>query len=28
MKTPSRDPGDLEIADGAEATLQKPEKTK
>ena len=28
MKTPSRDPGDLRIADGAEATLQIPEKAK
>ena len=28
VKTPSRDPGDLDIAYGAEATLQEPEKTK
>jgi len=28
MKTPSRDPGDLRIAYGAEATLQIPEKAK
>jgi len=28
VKTPSRDLGDLDIAYGAETTLQKPEKTK